>query len=327
MISELSANTQATLLLTAPLVIGPRELSPDVLKPREFDDLDRFLRANRLEPAALLATEPGDLLVGCGNVFNVVDRVVRLRDRYAQLEQAVERWQQGAIWVTSRADSAYPSRLKQRLSGSAPPVLFGCGDVGILDSGGLAVVGSRHVSDELREYAAGIGRLTANAEWTLASGGARGIDLAAMNGALAEAGKAVGVLSHGLAKAAQQRDHHGFLLEDQLVLTSPYDPAAGFSVGNAMGRNKLIYALADAALVVNSDYGKGGTWAGAVEQLERLKLVPIYVRPDPAEGLQALIDRGARTWPEPQTPEDFWSVLAVGHDPAETSSSQLEFSL
>ena len=36
-----------------------------------------------------------------------------------------------------------------------------------------------------------------------------------------------------------------------------------------MQRNKLIYALADAALVVNSDYEKGGTWAGAVEQLER----------------------------------------------------------
>lgn len=28
-----------------------------------------------------------------------------------------------------------------------------------------------------------------------------------------------------------------------------------------MQRNKLIYALADAALVVNSDHGHGGTWA------------------------------------------------------------------
>jgi DNA processing protein len=63
-------------------------------------------------------------------------------------------------------------------------------------------------------------------------------------------------------------------MEGQLVLVSPYDPGAGFNVGNAMQRNKLIYALADAALVVNSDFEKGGTWTGAVEQLDKLKLVP-----------------------------------------------------
>ena len=45
-----------------------------------------------------------------------------------------------------------------------------------------------------------------------------------------------------------------------------------------MRRNKLIYALADAALVVNADYNKGDTWTGAAEQLDKLKLVPIYAR-------------------------------------------------
>ena len=49
-------------------------------------------------------------------------------------------------------------------------------------------------------------------------------------------------------------------LDGQLVLASPYDPSAGFNVGNAMQRNKFIYALADAALVVNSDLNRGGTW-------------------------------------------------------------------
>ena len=34
-----------------------------------------------------------------------------------------------------------------------------------------------------------------------------------------------------------------------------------------MQRNKLIYALADAALVVNAEKDKGGTWNGAIEQL------------------------------------------------------------
>ncbi len=48
---------------------------------------------------------------------------------------------------------------------------------------------------------------------------------------------------------------------------------------------KLIYALADAALVVSSDYEKGGTWAGAVEQLEKLQFVPVYVRSNGFEQL------------------------------------------
>jgi hypothetical protein len=46
-----------------------------------------------------------------------------------------------------------------------------------------------------------------------------------------------------------------------------------------MQRNKLIYALADAALVVNSDFEKGGTWAGAIEQLERLHLIQARTLP------------------------------------------------
>ena len=67
-------------------------------------------------------------------------------------------------------------------------------------------------------------------------------------------------------------------MDARLVLISPYDPAAGFNVGHAMQRNKMIYALADAALVVTSDFEKGGTWAGAIEQLERLHFVPVFVR-------------------------------------------------
>ena len=145
-------------------------------------------------------------------------------------------------------------------------------------TGGLAVVGSRQVDDALVEYTEGIGRLVAKARRTLVSGGARGIDQAAMRGALEAGGKVAGVLADSLERTAMNREHRNLLMDGQLVLISPYDPSAGFNVGNAMQRNKLIYALADAALVVSSDYEKGGTWAGAVEQLEKLQLVPVYVR-------------------------------------------------
>ena len=70
-----------------------------------------------------------------------------------------------------------------------------------------------------------------------------------------------------------------------------------------MARNKLIYAVADAALVVQSDLGKGGTWAGAVEQLDKFRWVPVFVRlgQDPSPGMTALQRKGAIPWPDPAT--------------------------
>ena len=328
MISELSVNTQAILLLTAPLIVGRRTPAAEVLRPREYNKLAQLLHENSREPADLLGPEASQLLSDdrlCAEIES--DRVTRLLARGFLLSQAVEQWQQRAIWVLSRADDQYPQRLKVRLGSKAPAILYGCGDRDLLDSGGLAVVGSRHVDDELRDYASGIGELAASAEWTVVSGGARGIDQASMRGALEAGGRVVGVLSNDLQRAALRREHREVLMDGRLALISPYDPAAGFNVGNAMQRNKLIYALADAGLVVSSDYQRGGTWAGAVEQLKRLKHsdagedpvdpvlrpAPTFVRDGAEAGLQALIhEEGALAWPNPQTPEKFWQVFEDG---------------
>ena len=191
-------------------------------------------------------------------------------------------------------------------------MIYGCGDRNLPESGGLAVVGSRHVTDEMVEYAERIGRIAATSNCSIVSGGARGVDQAAMRGALDRGGAAVGVLVDGLEKSVMQREHRAALMDDRLTLISPYDPMAGFSVGNAMRRNKIIYALADAGLVVDATHNKGGTWAGAIEQLEKLRMVPIYVRTDGerSKGLRALLQKGARSWPNPQTPDGFRLALS-----------------
>jgi predicted Rossmann fold nucleotide-binding protein DprA/Smf involved in DNA uptake len=307
---SLSPNTQAILLLTAPLLAGGSPASSDLLTPGEYKRLARFLRDKQQQPADLLAPDPEELLVECQHLIDS-DRMRRLLNRGFLLTQAVERWGSRAIWIVSRADSEYPTRLKAHLKDNAPPILYGCGETTILDTGGLAVVGSRHVDEALLDYTEAIGRLAAKAKRTLISGAARGIDQAAMRGALEAGGNVAGVLADSLERAAMNREHRDLLMEGQLVLVSPYDPLAGFNVGHAMQRNKLIYALADAALVVSSDYEKGGTWAGAVEQLEKLSLVPVYVRSNGKtdRGLDALRHKGALPWPDPETPEGLLDVL------------------
>ncbi len=297
----ISANTQAILLLTAPLIVGRGTSSPDLLSPGEYKRFARHLREIKHQPADLLSPDAVDLVCACEPVIEK-SRLQRLLGRGFLLSQVIERWQARAIWVVSRADADYPRRLKVRLREDAPAVLYGCGDIGLLETGGLAVVGSRNVDDSLIEYTMAVGRLAARADRTIISGGAKGIDQAAMRGALEAGGKVSGVLADSLEKTAMNREHRNLLIDSQLVLISPYDPNAGFNVGHAMQRNKLIYALSDASLVVSSDLDKGGTWAGASEQLDKLRLVPVYVRStgEVSDGLDALLKKGAIAWPNPQ---------------------------
>ena len=304
MMPALSPNTQAILLLTAPLIAGRGTSSPDLLSPGEYKRLARHLREMQRQPADMLSPDATDLLRACEPVIEE-SRMQRLLGRGFLLSQVIERWQARAIWVVSRADADYPRRLKVRLREDAPAVLYGCGEIGLLEAGGLAVVGSRHVDDPLIEYTMTVGRIAARAGRTIISGGAKGIDQAAMRGALEAGGKVSGILADGLEKITMNRDHRNLLIDGQLVLISPYDPSAGFNVGHAMQRNKLIYALADASLVVSSDLNKGGTWAGATEQLDKLRLVPVYVRStgEVSDGLEALLKKGAIAWPNPQDAE------------------------
>jgi DNA processing protein len=328
MTPTLSPNTRAMLLLTAPLIGGRGEASPDLLSPGEYRRVAYHLHEMQRQPSDLLFPEADELLRGCQPVIEE-SRLKRLLARGFLLSQAVERWQTRAIWVVSRADAEYPRRLKACLKNDTPPVLYGCSDSALLDAGGLAVVGSRHVDAALIDFTQDIGRRTAQARLTLVSGGARGSDQAAMHGALEAGGKVAGVLADSLERVVLNREHRNPLLEGQLVLVSPYDPSAGFNVGHAMQRNKLIYALADAALVVSSDYQKGGTWAGAVEQLEKLRLVPVYVRSngETGKGLEALRRKGALPWPNPETSEALAQALAVEVSPKKDTPGQGGLSL
>jgi DNA processing protein len=305
------ANTQAILLLTAPLIAGRGEDSCDRLSPGEYNRLARMLREKQKQPADLTGPEAQAVLDLCCTFDRA--RLESLLARGFLLSQAVDRWNARSIWVVSRADAEYPRRLKARLKEDAPPVLYGCGDAALLDTGGLAVVGSRHVDDELIRYTEGIGRLSAEARRTIVSGAAKGIDRAAMSGALEAGGGAVGVMADSLERAALLRDNRDPLMDGRLVLVSPYDPAAGFNVGHAMQRNKLIYALADAAFVVNSDFETGGTWAGAVEQLDRLRFVPVFVRngENAGKGNAALLRRGGKLWPDPRDGAELSEVLSA----------------
>lgn len=295
----ISANCQAILLLTAPLMVGKAGAPAELLKQREYSELTRFLVQGGFQPADLLNSQ-SPAFREAEHLF-VQGRLARLVGRGFQLAQALDYWSARSIWVVSRADARYPKRIKSRLKHEAPPVMYGCGNPELVDNGGLAVVGSRDADDEILSYAQRAGENAARAGRGLISGGAKGVDSAAMDGAAALGGIVCNVMAEGLAQAAISRRFREGMLEKRTLLISPYDPSAGFNIGHAIARNKFIFALADIGLVVNSDLEKGGTWAGAIEQLRKLRFVPLFIRSTGklSSGLNALLGEGALPWPNP----------------------------
>lgn len=294
---QVSPQTQAVLLLTAHF---SKPSSKDVkpLTPTEWGRFALWLRDNEKGPEALLRSDPRDLLSGWTDRQITLDRVETLLDRGSALAIAMEKWQRSGLWVLTRSDTDYPRNLKQRLKTASPPVLFGCGNVKLLNQNGIAVVGSRNASDADLNYASGLGSAAADASLSIVSGGARGIDEAAMLGALQSDGTAVGVLADSLLRACTSQKYRKHLSKKNLVLISSYYPDAGFNAGNAMGRNKYIYCLSNAAVVVHSGQ-RGGTWNGAIENLKK-NWVPVWVKrtEDSAAGNADIVEHGAHWAPE-----------------------------
>jgi predicted Rossmann fold nucleotide-binding protein DprA/Smf involved in DNA uptake len=294
----LAPDTQAILLLCASFGQN-RQIEPLPLTLGEYNLLTDWLRENQMRPADLLETTAKSQLQKITNNKLNPDRLLALLERGAMLSLAVEKWTSRGLWILGRSDTKYPKRLKQILKHSAPAIIYGVGNPELLSLGGLAIVGSRDVDEDIILYTRRVAQTCSQQKIQVISGGARGIDQESMLGILDHGGTSVGILADSLTKAAVNSKYRSSIQEGRLTLISSYDPDAGFNTGNAMGRNKYIYSLADYALVINSAFGKGGTWAGAVEALSKLKEIPVFVKiasPVP-EGNHQLYNQGAKPFP------------------------------
>ncbi len=288
--NQLSDDTKAVLLLCGRF--GERN-GADPLSVGEYGRLVQWLIGRNQRPAELLERgAPADLVEAKLDPA----RVEGLLGRGAAMALATEKWLRSGLWILSRSDETYPRRLKKKLGYEAPALLFGAGEADLLDAGGLAIVGSRNASESELEFARDVSARCAKDGIPVVSGGARGVDAAAMQGAAEGGGLVIGILADSLLRATVNRENRRGIEEGRLVLLSPFSPEAGFNAGNAMQRNRYIYALSDYALVVQSDYEKGGTWAGATENL-KAGWVPLFVREDPeSRGIAGLMKRGAKVY-------------------------------
>jgi predicted Rossmann fold nucleotide-binding protein DprA/Smf involved in DNA uptake len=199
--------------------------------------------------------------------------------------------------------------LADRLT-SPPPVLYLAGDPKLLVSPLLGIVGSRKVAEAGADVARAAAGEAVGHDHGVASGGAKGVDQLSMRAALDAGGTVVAVLADSLLRSLREPETRRAISGGLACLCTPYPPEAAFSVANAMGRNKLIYALAAATLVVAAEEeDSGGTWAGATEALASGRPVLSWLGSGAGPGNAALVGHGAirltevdQLFPLPDTP-------------------------
>ena len=321
----LSPQAESVVLLTA--LLGERGSDrPKPLTNGEWATFAQMLQGRAMKPADLLEPDRMEALGDWQHPKITTERLRRLLDRGPALAWCLERWERAGLWLLVRSDADYPRLLKRRLEWKCPPLLFGCGNRSLLAKPGLAVVGARDAAEDDLLFAASLGQQAAANGHSVVSGGAKGVDEAAMLASLKAEGTAVGVLAGGLQRAATSRKWRSALERGDMALISSFGPAAGFSPGNAMGRNRYIYCLASSAVVVASAHESGGTWAGAVENLKR-GWVPLWVHRSAAAGPgnAALVARGAH-WLSPDSTTVFnrrETTKARATTPTSAGSEQL----
>jgi predicted Rossmann fold nucleotide-binding protein DprA/Smf involved in DNA uptake len=313
--------TQAVLLLTAHFGrSAPGQPKP--LGPSEYGRLAQWLRENGLDPHQLLLDDAASVLSGWQDQSIPVDRIRNLLGRSAALGLELEKWERAGLWIMTRASPSYPTRLKRWLKIDAPPFLIGCGPQTLLNAGGVAVVGSRDATTSELALASRLGRCAAEESINVVSGGANGVDETAISAAVDTGGTAVGVLADHLLRAATSKRYRDGILSERLTLVSPFNPEAAFDVGNAMSRNRYIYCLSDAGVVVATANGSGGTWNGAMQDLKH-GWVPLWISRDIGmdAGGSVLVEKGARWLPH----GDFRvsELLSESHDPGSDQTSAL----
>ena len=199
------------------------------------------------------------------------------------------------IRLLTLSDAAYPGRLKNIYD---PPALLYCkGRLPLLDDLlCVAVVGTRDCTPYGVACAEKLGFGLASGGAAVVSGLAKGIDAAAIRGALRAGGVTVGVVGNGLDVYYPHESR--YLYEDVAsagVLLSEYPPGTEPASGHFPVRNRIISGLSQAALVVEAPEKSGAliTAATALEQGRDVFAVPGPIDAPASVGCNRLIRDGA----------------------------------
>lgn len=261
-------NAYVTILLCSYLGVNNGNYKP--YTALQWSELgNKIINSKIGEPAKLLNMDKESIINSIKIREEEADRIVNLLSRGANIAFLLEDLSRKGISIVTRSDIEYPKKLKSTLKKYSPPILFYCGDLSLANKIGIGIVGSRNIDDEGIKFTQLLAKKAVEEKLVVFSGGAKGVDEISETTALNNQGYVVSILADSLSKKIMSKAIRDNILSGKQLLLTVNNPDAPFSVANAMNRNKYIYALSNGTFVVASDYNKGGTWAGAVENIKK----------------------------------------------------------
>lgn len=194
------------------------------------------------------------------------------------------------IKIITFFDKNYPEKLK---SISSPPlILFTKGNIELLNNLSISIVGSRKSSEKSLNWAYNAAKDSIKHNYTVVSGGAKGIDLYSHKGALDAKGKTICVLGSGFNEIYPKENKELIIniMKKGLVITE-YPPNTKVNKFNLLERNRITSGLGDKLLIVTSGIG-GGSMSQlkvALSQRKEIIVPHLSLGLEPIEGIKEMI--------------------------------------
>lgn len=192
-------------------------------------------------------------------------------------------------------DENYPDSLRE--IDDSPKGLYYVGNLQLLKTPSISVVGSRKATEYGKWVAKALAERLGTEKITVTSGLAVGIDSYAHIGALNSGGPTIAVLGGGIdiACPAPNRKLMERIISGNGLVISEYEPNLQPSKFTFPRRNRIISALSSATVVVEAGFGSGSliTAECAVKQGKNVYAVPGNITSKTSLGCNKLIYDGA----------------------------------
>ncbi len=257
------------------------------------------VRARRLlehfgdAPEILRASKSGLLRVR--NIGEETAGAIANWEKNIDLAGKLKRISEFGCHVLIQSDENYPESLRQIYD--PPLVLYVKGALTVKDKNAVAMVGSRQTTHYGIESARKLAYQLAYVGVTVVSGGARGIDTAAHQGALSAKGRTVTVFGTGINLVAPPENAKLFerISENGAVITQfPFNRPAdkqSFPI-----RNRIVAGMTLGTVVVEADLHSGALITAnlATEYGRQVFAVPGRIDSPRSKGCHDLIKKGAK---------------------------------
>jgi DNA processing protein len=244
-------------------------------------------------PKILVASK--NELLRVRNIGEEVAENISTWEKSVDLAGELKRISDFGCHVLISSDENYPAMLREIYD--PPIVLYVKGEISARDKNSVAMVGSRQTTHYGIETARKLAYQLAYIGVTVVSGGARGIDTAAHQGALSAKGRTIAVLGTGInlifptenAELFQRISENGALVT-QFPFNRPADKQS-FPI-----RNRIVAGMTLGTVVVEANLTSGAliTSNFATEYGRQVFAVPGRIDSPRSKGCHELIKRGAK---------------------------------